>query len=315
MKRFFGAWLTQFAWLLCCIGPLAQAGSATEHRRGVDSVPRTAIVSAFEPEMRLLRAQLKHGHVVRLGGVEFVTGRLQGEPVLLFLSGISMTNAAMNTQRALDHFRVRRLLFSGIAGGVDPALSIGDVAVPGRWAPYLEGVLARETAPGEFTPPPWMNDLVGPGLGAFRPRPVEVRSSRQTEPERKAWFDADPGLLAQARAVASTPLTQCDARQQCLPRPPRVVVGGNGVSGAAFVDNATWREYAFQTFQAQVLDMESAATAQVAYSNGVPFLAFRSVSDLAGGGADANEMTTFMNLAAENSARVLLAFLAFLHRP
>ena len=53
----------------------------------------------------------------------------------------------------------------------------------------------------------------------------------------------------------------------------------------------------------------------MAYSNGVPFLAFRSLSDLAGGGAGANEMHTFLSLAADNSARVIRDFLqAWGHR-
>jgi adenosylhomocysteine nucleosidase len=55
--------------------------------------------------------------------------------------------------------------------------------------------------------------------------------------------------------------------------------------------------------------MESAAVAHVATTNGVPFLAFRSLSDLAGGGAGENEMQTFENLASENSVAVLRAFL------
>ncbi len=88
------------------------------------------------------------------------------------------------------------------------------------------------------------------------------------------------------------------------------MVGGNGVSGQAFVDNKAFREYAFKTFEANVLDMETAATAMVAHSNGVPYIAFRSLSDLAGGGEGENEMGTFMGLAAANSAKVLRAFLA-----
>ena len=88
------------------------------------------------------------------------------------------------------------------------------------------------------------------------------------------------------------------------------VLGGHGVSGQVFVDNAALREYAFRTFQARVLDMETAAIGHVAYANGLPFIAFRSLSDLAGGGAGENEMGTFLGIAADNSARVLLAFLA-----
>ncbi|MBW8718458.1 MAG: hypothetical protein JF629_22185, partial [Variovorax paradoxus] len=65
-----------------------------------------------------------------VNGVEFTTGTLEGKPVVLFLSGISMTNATMNTQLVLDRFRVTHIVFSGIAGGVNPQLHVGDVTVP-----------------------------------------------------------------------------------------------------------------------------------------------------------------------------------------
>ena len=47
-------------------------------------------------------------------------------------------------------------------------------------------------------------------------------------------------------------LKRCTAQQACLKQAPQLVVGGNGVSGAAFVDNARFREYVFATFKAQV---------------------------------------------------------------
>jgi adenosylhomocysteine nucleosidase len=50
-------------------------------------------------------------------GIDFESGSLEGKPIVLFLSGISMVNAAMTTQLALDHFLITRVVFSGIAGG------------------------------------------------------------------------------------------------------------------------------------------------------------------------------------------------------
>jgi len=41
----------------------------------------------------------------------------------------------------------------------------------------------------------------------------------------------------------------------------------------------------------------------------VPHIAFRSLSDLAGGGPGANELPAFYRLAAENSAAAVTAFL------
>jgi adenosylhomocysteine nucleosidase len=283
--------------------------SSSDTGERLDRIPRIAVVSAFEPELALLRARLAGPVTHRVHGVEFTTGELQGKPVVLFLSGISMTNAAMNAQRALDRFAVTHLVFSGIAGGVDPALHIGDVAVPAQWGSYLESLLARETAPGRFTAPRTSKDAGFAAFGMIHPRAVSVRSARGAQD--KFWFEVDPAMLAVARGLASgVELTRCDAAARCLGTRPRLVVGGNGVSGAAFVDNAAFREYAFATFGARVLDMETSAVGQVAWSNGVPFIAFRSLSDLAGGGAGENEMHTFLNLAADNSARVLLAFLA-----
>ena len=116
-------------------------------------------------------------------------------------------------------------------------------------------------------------------------------------------------MLEVARSLRNIDLGSCNAGQ-CLARQPQLMVGGNGVSGQAFVDNAAYRDYAFKTFQANVLDMETAAVGMVAYSNGVPWIAFRSLSDLAGGGKGENEIGTFFKIAADNSARVLLAFLA-----
>ncbi|HXD39089.1 MAG TPA: 5'-methylthioadenosine/S-adenosylhomocysteine nucleosidase [Ramlibacter sp.] len=275
-----------------------------------DDATRVAIISAFPAELALLQSRIEQPRKQSVNGVEFTSGVLQGKPVVMFLSGVSMTNAAMNTQLVLDRFNVSHIVFSGIAGGVNPALNIGDVVVAQRWGQYLESLAARETAPGRYQPPSHMKDIELANFGMLHPRPVEVRSAGHEGVEKKFWFEADPALMEVARRAAGVALERCDAQRQCLGHAPRVVIGGNGVSGQAFVDNAAFREYTFKTFDANVLDMETAATAMVAYSNGVPFIAFRSLSDLAGGGEGENEMKTFFRIAADNSARVLLAFLA-----
>jgi adenosylhomocysteine nucleosidase len=287
----------------------ALAGCATPSA-WLEPTPRVAIISAFEPELALLLPQVEQPRKYSANGVEFTTGVLQGKPVVLFLSGISMTNAAMNTQLALDRFRITHLVFSGIAGGVNPQLNIGDVVVAQRWGQYLEVLIAREAEPGRYQVPERMKNYILPNFGMLHPRPIEVRSAARPGLARQFWFDADPALLEVARRIGDVALESCDARRVCLARKPKLVLGGNGVSGQAFVDNAAFREYTYKTFQANVLDMETAAVAMVAQSNGVPYIAFRSLSDLAGGGQGENEMGTFMRIAADNSARVLLAFLA-----
>jgi adenosylhomocysteine nucleosidase len=276
----------------------------------IDGTTRTAVISAFEPEWNVLQAILhdRNDHVVN--GMPFLTGGIGGKPVVLFQSGIGMVNAAMATQIALERFHIGSIVFSGIGGGVNPDLSIGDVVVPQEWS-SLQVVLARKKGDGYVLPD--FFDRRVQNFGMMFPQPTQiVQIGRQ--PEKRLWFEVDARLLEVARDVSTRiALKDCTDDHKCLGRRPKVLVGGRGVSGQAFVDNSAFRDYVRQAFNADVLDMESAAVAHVAYANHVPFIAFRSLSDLAGADHDENQMQTFGKLASGNSASLLEIFLAALH--
>jgi len=292
--------------LLACLLLIASLPVAIAAER-LDPRPRIAVMSAFAPEWQLLKSAATETQTHSVNGIDFVTGKLAGRDVVLFLSGISMVNATMSTQVALDRFDITGIVFSGIAGGVDPTLHVGDVVVASQWSQYLEATFARDLGNGQWAIPPWQSREL-PNYGMVFPGPVEVRRANAA-PEKRQWFAVDPGMLAAAGKIGDVALQHCTPANTCLQTRPRLVIGGNGVSGQAFVDNAHFREYVFATFKAQVLDMESAAVAMVAYANGVPFIAFRSLSDLAGGEQGGNEMATFMGLASTNAAMVVQGFL------
>ncbi len=278
-----------------------------------DATPRVAVVSAFAPEWAALKTLVKHPHTCTLNGAAFMTGDIEGHRVVVFMSGISMVNAAMTTQLAFDRYNITRLVVSGVAGGADPDLGVGDVTVPERWGEYLEGGYGREVE-GNFEAPIFRHGASFPGFGMFFPGNIVV-SSKSSPAAPRFWFEVDPNMLAIARdAAQATVIGKCTASGACLDRQPQVIVGGAGVSGPVFVDNAKFREYAHVTFGARVLDMETAAMAHVAWSNGKPFIAFRSLSDLAGGGAGANQIRTFMDMAASNSTELVRQFLKRLPR-
>jgi adenosylhomocysteine nucleosidase len=275
----------------------------------LDDTPRTVVMTAFAPEFAALEGAVTQPHAYQVNGLAFVTGLLEGKPVLLMKSGVSEVNAAMTTQLVLDRFAVRRIVFSGIAGGVDPALSIGDVVVPEDWGQYLEASFARRTPEG-WKPPETFAGAPQPWRFIY-PRGTTVVRDGQG-PQRLFTIPADPALIALARQVAAGIALSACVEKDCLPSPPRVVVGGTGVTAGIYADNAEYRDYLFTAWHARVLDMESAAVIQVAWSNRVPAIVFRSLSDLAGGDADANRMDTFMHLASANSAKVVRAFVAAL---
>jgi nucleoside phosphorylase len=117
-------------------------------------------------------------------------------------------------------------------------------------------------------------------------------------------------MYAIAASVATNiTLAKSSGGDVVLDYQPVVVPGGNGVSGPTFVDNAAYREYVFNTFEAKALDMESAALAHVATQFGVKFLVFRSLSDLAGGDAAGNVLSVFFSVAAANAVATMSAFM------
>lgn len=279
-------------------------------RPKLEATPRIAVMSAFDAELELLLKQAQVKTVYVINGRKFNVGSLEGKDVVMFLSGGSMSNAAMTTQQALDTFNITKLIFSGISGGVSPELHIGDVYAAAQWAEYQENFFVRQLPSGEYKPPEWFQTKE-PNFGMMFPQSssLTVKGGEPDKEKEIRWFAADPRLLAIAQAAASKVSMDKCAGSDCLRYQPIIHVGGNAVSGPTFVDNAEYRKYVYSTWQAWGLDMESAAAAHVLTNNGVPFLFVRSASDLAGGDAGPNPIMIFFKLAANNSARFLLEIL------
>jgi adenosylhomocysteine nucleosidase len=305
--------------------------------------PRIGIVSAFGAEADILIAQTARKRVYSINGNRFTVGVLRGNPVVIALSGVSMINSAMVTQLMLGHFRVERLVMSGIAGGVNPANHVGDVTVPDRWAMPMEvfwgsdstlpspcgkpadvsclGLQIATGRDGQPLPPFVLNTAQGPvETGLFMRKNYLL--SQNTAPNGRFMFDypVDNQMLAVARSLAPE-LARCGPKatrtdgtvdeNQCVRQQPRLLVGGRGVSATVFLANAQYRAYLYEVLEAQTFEMETAALAHVAHANNVPYIAFRSLSDLAGAEAfDADVAALFgSGLAETNEAKVTLAFL------
>jgi adenosylhomocysteine nucleosidase len=300
---------TRLLLLLVCSILLNACAAAKPATTRLDSTPRLAVISAFEAELEKLRSAATVTGTTVVNGRTHYLGTLQGHDVVLLLSGYSMVNAAMTTQALFDNFTVKGIVFSGIAGGVNPGLQVGDVTVPAQWGNYQENLFARETTTG-FDPGRFPGDFKNFGMIYPRNSSVPVIDGEPDKLEKRFWFPVDAAALKTATQLAgSVKLNRCTASGECLDKEPRLVFGGNGVSGPTFVDNAAYRQWAWDTFHADALDMETAAVAHVAYVNRVPYIAFRSLSDLAGGGPGKNEGKIFGKLAADNSAAVVIEYL------
>lgn len=274
-----------------------------------DKTPVIGVESAFGAELQLLLDQTKNKSVCVINGRSFTRGSLEGKQVVLFLSGGSIYNSALTTQSAFDHYNIAKLIFSGIAGGIDPSLNIGDVVIGTQSAEYMELLAARENPDGTHAIPPWFQ-VTQPPFEFFYPQGnfVTHRGGAPDQEEVVRWFPGDPQMVAVAqKAATKVTLNKCgldtNGNQVCLSTQP-VVVSGNLVMGPVFVDNARFREWVFADFNAQALAMEEVYHA--CYVNQKPCLMLRSLSDLAGGGPGENEIGTFFQVAANNSAMLVV---------
>ena len=318
---------------LCLSLTLSGAALARAHGCLTECSPRFGIVSAFGAEADILLANTSGAHQYVINGNTFTTGTLSGNRVVIVLTGVSIENAAMLTQIMIDHFNVDHLLLSGIAGGVDPANHIGDVIIPDKWAFPLETYWNGDSnvpspcgatgdlsclglqlstftnTPGSDYQIPTNHGFVGTGLFM---RDTFVRTSANY-PNGEFIFDytVDPTMFQVAQSIHPA-LARCGPLNPslCVSAQPVIRRGGRGLTAGSFLANPDYRSYVSSVLHGQSFDMETTAFAHVAYANQIPFIAFRSLSDLAGG-SDFNDVGAFFGsgLAEANSSSVTLAFL------
>lgn len=244
----------------------------------------------------------------RILGVPVERYRVGGKVVHVTETGISMVNAAMMTQAVIDRLRPSAIVFAGIAGGINPDFGPGDVLVPQRWFHHSEAAYLNPDPkrPGKYiVPHPADFRVRYPNFGMMFPNNVGVIREGQKRRQEKAFFEVDSGLLRLAGQVVKG--VEFDP---ILERPVKIKVGGRGVAGPVFVDNAEYRNFVFRTWKADVLDMESTAIGQVCWVNRTPFLIIRGISDLAGGQKGQNEEVLYGPAAARHAAQWMGALIA-----
>jgi adenosylhomocysteine nucleosidase len=259
-----------------------------------------AVLNAYPPEMDAMVQEFglnSPGFVEqRIKGFRFRRGQVEGKDVVVFETGMSLVNAAMALQLALERFPITQVLFAGVAGGTDPALHVGDVVIPECWAYHSEAAYFNPKPDGKG----WMKadyfEQRYPNFGMIFPDDMVAIRPDKEKFSRVATFPVDAALYAAAqRAVTKLgPIISSRTGREIT-----VSLGGTGVTGSVFLDNRDYREFVFKTWGARCTDMETTAYAHVCYTNEIPFLAVRALSDLAGGQGehelnviDANELTS-----------------------
>ena len=88
-----------------------------------------AIVGALDEELQALLCHAQGLQTFSEGPFVFHRGTLAGHTVLLSKCGIGKVLSAMTTQKIISSFNPSHILFTGIAGGLNPSLNVGDLVI------------------------------------------------------------------------------------------------------------------------------------------------------------------------------------------
>ena len=321
--------------LVAALGPLTAASARTVARAGNGGGGCPVLVLGAMPlevDPLLVAAKVSSMPAVASDGKGFWSGTLEGNRVVIAMTGIGIVNATDATKAAYAHFKCfSAVVFSGTSGGD----YIGDVMVPSRWTEDGRHFLA--TSP----------TLLAVLTGALR-HPVHLLQTTPT---------GDPTCTCHVTGVSSenTPVK--------VEHAPKVEVGGTGLSNDGFggralpcvdqandvlgcwpckyPDSQTARQTGslgtsvppflqpsfFLDYEANSAapagryvseDNETAAVFTVAAAHRTPFIGFRAASD--GGGDPLHlpgfpvQFLVYRQLAADNAASTTLAFLTALHQ-
>ncbi len=88
-----------------------------------------AIIGAMKDEITVYLEQLDAKQTQTWNGIDIHTGVFQNEKVLLVQCGVGKVFAAMICQYIITAYAPQYILFSGVAGALDPSYEIGDIII------------------------------------------------------------------------------------------------------------------------------------------------------------------------------------------
>ncbi|PWA53861.1 nucleoside phosphorylase [Artemisia annua] len=270
--------------------------------------------------------------VIDYAGRRFRFGKIHKKPVILVMSGMGLVNAAVATQLLLSLFEIEGVIHYGIAGNANPNLHIGDVTIAEYWShsamwnwqrygdgpenplPFEgDGGFTREIGYLKFATYSSNGDDNLLNNVWYQAEEVYPVDGTPEQTQQAFWIPVDPNYFLLSKTLETMTLEGCINATTCLSTPPKVTTVQRGTSANIYLDNAAYRSFLYNNFNISPVEMESAGVALICFQQKVPFITFRALSDLAGGGsASTNEADSFSGLSAENSVIVMVEFVKLL---
>lgn len=258
---------------------------------------KIGLIGAEKQEVELLFASLSGAvQVTKKASLEFHEGFLHGVPVVVVCCGIGKVNAALCAQILISEFKVRSIINTGTAGGLEPKLAVLDMVVSTDTVQHDFDTTAFGYLPGQI-----------PGTESpFFQADSTLRSLALKSFERVSSFFAhtdESNENVNNRDIYNSRKTNENREKTILETAPKMIPG-RIASGDAFISEMKKRQQIIESFSPTCVEMEGAAIAQVCTLHKIPFVILRSISDLAGSDAGMS-YADFSRAASLRSAAVV----------
>lgn len=249
----------------------------------MDTTPRIGILSAMHDEIDALLKSLKNVHKTTKGQRTYYSGTLFNKEVVLVFSRWGKVASTMTTTQLINDYNLTELIFTGVAGGLQNNLNIGDIIVGDNL---------------------FQHDLDASPLFPKFHIPLLNKSSISTAYSEKLLkattiFLADFKNNIDQQTIATFDLNNPKARI------------GTILSGDQFISSSDKiNELLSEIPEAQCVEMEGAAVAQVCYEYDVPFSIIRTISDKANDNATLDFPKFAKEVASLYAAGILEVYFA-----
>lgn len=223
------------------------------------------------------------------GKEDFPCGKIKNNTICASQVGVGKVHAAMNTQILIAKFKPDQIIFSGIAGAINPNLNIGDV------------LIASSVFQHDFG---FLNDN---GLVTHQPGKIPELGNDDPNDDNYVYQLSQQKNFSKFSDVlqhATTKLQKITTVQG--ERSPAIRLG-TIATGDQFIASKKRKEELLK-MSADAVEMEGAATCYVAMKNKTECYIIRSISDSAQGDA-VKDYGAFFNSAAVNAVILIKEYL------
>jgi len=90
---------------------------------------RIGIIGAMHEEIVELKNSMTNINEIQINNLKFYEGKLCSKDIVLVESGIGKVNAAISTTLLISQFKVEKIIFTGVAGAVNPKIKVTDIVI------------------------------------------------------------------------------------------------------------------------------------------------------------------------------------------